>query len=535
MTIKKTPLFSAIATLALAGCGPGASTETEVPPDPVERRTYMLVGDESTEVQSPTLGDETCAAGTHAGGGGGGAGKVSMNTAALPPETFLRWAGRQMAGPSALEKPLRFAVTENGKVVCVAEAPSPSLQRLALQQGALAWQLNLGAPLQQSASAGGVNVAAGDINGDGGPQAALLVPAIQKVRAMPAPEAADTALGYALYEAGKVAPPAFDVALDAEAAAALFPAGSSSGTTELVLQLSSGGRTMGLLLPAVQKVRLAEDTARLSPQRDGVILLASDVPAVDPKVNVDRLRTEGLTSLSQTDVDLLLRAIDAQPAGVGDPVKDRAALLEYWNGVPGGPAGQLPAFKRGLSVFLTRSSDVEGLWAYQRLLAAGELFKRLEGAEGALPAGLSRAQVAGAAMVVTAALPRLETAAYPMLAAPLASVGASEGHSYALSLAAVGMMAEAAPLLLAALPAELASIDPDTLDAAAKSQAELEISVGQTDTAAHDYFLELGGVEGESTDEAAAQLEQLKVKSQALRGALVKLRDVTALRFAVTR
>lgn len=529
MTIKKTPLFSAIASLALTACGPGGSADPEVPPASVERRTYMLVGDASVEVQSATLGDDACAASS----GAAGPSRVALRTPSLPPDTFLRWAGKQMAAASALEQPLRFAVTENGQVVCHAEAPYPALQRLALAQGALAWELSLGAPLR--GSSGGVSVAVGDVTGDGATQAALLLPAVQKIAALPPPEASQSAGGYPLFEAGRAAPPAFDVALDAELSGGLFPSGSTGGTTELVVQLSSHGRTVALLLPAVQKVRLAEGAARLSPQMDGVILLASDAPAVDPKASVDRLRAEGSSALSQTDVDLLLRALDGQPAGVGDPVKDRAMLLEYWNGAPGGAAGQLPAFKRGLGVFLTRSSDVEGLWAYQRLLAAGEIFKRLEGSSGALPAGLSREQVSRGAMVATAALPRLETASYPMLAAPLPSVGAVAGHSYALSLAAVRMMADAAPSLLAAPPAELAGIDPDEIDVAGDSQAELGISVGQTDTAAHDYLLELGGVEGESTEEAAAQLEQLKVKSQALRAALVKLREVTALRFSATR
>jgi hypothetical protein len=151
-------------------------------------------------------------------------------------------------------------------------------------------------------------------------------------------------------------------------------------------------------------------------------------------------------------------------------------------------------------------------------------------------AGADRVSIEDAKLLSGGAISNLADASYTMLPAPMPSVEVTSGHKYAMSLSAVQLMAEVGPLLVGATPLQLQSIDPDEIDVAMAADSELEISVQQVEQAAHDYLLELGGVQGESTsDGTTEQLERLTLNGQGLRKALVALREVTKLRFTVTR
>jgi hypothetical protein len=279
----------------------------------------------------------------------------------------------------------------------------------------------------------------------------------------------------------------------------------------------------------VDREKLSPGVMRLTPRANGRMLLPKDSPPTDPKAIVERLKGALPTALSQSELDELGRALALQPELSGNPSDARDALKRYWDA-----QGRRDTFARTLKVALTQSSGVEGVWAYSRLLSAGELFNRLETADGERPEGLSAGDITNGRLVATAALQRLFVAQGAMVPGTLTSVEVTGAHSYELSLSAVQLMAAAGPALVMAKPEALKGVEPDEIDVALKSQQELGITVGQTDQAAHDYFLKLGGVEGEAAP-TAQQLEQLAVSTQKLKEALAALRDVTALRFAATR
>lgn len=489
-----------------------------------------------------------CGAFVKAGDGG-----LRFRARASYPAALVDWTRKQMtnaeAGASA-----RIAISvanDKKQVKCRIAIEASSLEHLALNGAGgatapiddvhLVWTLK-----------GGVSVASGDVTGDGHGAAmeegsndvlandeepvtaALIVPAVQKIR-----EARIHGAGVRLFDKGSVLPPPFEVDVDEAAFADLFD-GSAADEIELGIvtlgrpATASHGSGAGAGKVSVHDISF---TARLKKEAVGaqrttvkvvpisgfgVVIPATDAQLAAARGKATILADELGPTLDLDAVARLVSALADQPSGSGAPSSRRDELLSYWRGDPAkGTAGAATSFDNGLASFLKSASDVEGVWAYERLPIAASIFSKIESAHGRALSGVS--------------LLALPEAAFPLRPGRLRTIGEAGGHDYRFARATVAQMAALTDVIASGGPGgqPLASIDPDEIDVANAAKAEASPSVSSVDAAARSFVLAREALLDAPAVSDAALLD-LQAKSASLAKAIDELKTVTKARFAAT-
>ena len=553
---------SAVSTGCTVSVGPAGAAGTPPPatdtpagaaPAADEPLTAYLVAEGAAPVPieglelhaSPAAAEELTAAGCGALVKPGPPG-ARFRAGAKMPAAFVDWASAEIARePSRGRFEIAVAGPQGWK--CAVDIAAPVLASLVLQAppGAparLAWDVRT-----EPRPVGPGDLVAPPPDDDPVP-IGLLLPAVQKVREAAARPAADLPL----FPADVLAPP-FEGEISEETHADLFD-GAPDDETELgvlVLGPSSpaapaapdvitgaGPGSVGRMTFTVplKKAAIASSRTKMNAiPIAGFALMPTLTEArlTAARAQADELKTSGEATLALDEVSRLILALENQPAGSAAPQTRREELLRYWRGDPAkGTPGSETSFKSGLAAFLRKASNVEGLWAYSRLVTAARIFARLDTPEGRAREGADAARIARGRTLADAALRSLEEAKLPMTPGPLRAASGEIGHDYRPAGAAVAMMGEVAPLLGG--PAPLAGVEPDEIDVAIAARRHGSPAVGAIDVAANQLLLTLDRVlvAPAVTD---ADLTDLADQSAALVAELQSLQAVTKVRFNATQ
>lgn len=417
-------------------------------------------------------------------------GGIHFATDASTDRRLYRWLAAQMDDPAAdpLDA-LTVVVTRGDEVACAIELSSPSLETGHLVSRAppnaltsaedgpvgLAWNVEVddGGVVERGDAKLFVRKSGGDT------QAALLLPAVQKVReAAVAPEGDE---GYLLYDRSGVLPAPFALELDDDAIDELFPAGATSATQAAFLKLGDiKGEVLALDLGELSLAFDGSDTVA-TPTRTPTLVVAGIEPADELQQLLDELLVQMPATFNGADFDQALRLLDSQPAPTGDAEADLAALEEHW--LSGSAVPNAHRFNAALGAALTYAANEEGAWSYAFTPLAASVFDRLATEEGRRLEGVSADTIVNARMWALASFINLPDASVPMSAAVLDAVDdfSSETHPCTAAVAAMRSLSELAVPMTGADPSQLVGIEPDEIDVAVAVTEAMSITAFDVD------------------------------------------------------